>query len=72
MPPGATGLSSNGATMPPRATGVSSNGATGVSSNGTSSFNSVTLEALMNAPTRRDQPRLYPKKLNGVLWYDFV
>ncbi|KAG7548000.1 putative transposase Ptta/En/Spm plant [Arabidopsis suecica] len=69
MPPGATGLSSNRATMPPRANGVSSNGDTGVSSNGASSSNSVTLEALINAPARRDQPRLHPKKLNGALWF---
>ncbi|XP_010451835.1 PREDICTED: uncharacterized protein LOC104734025 [Camelina sativa] len=46
-------------------------GATGLSSNGASSSNNVTLEALINAPARQDQPHLHPQKVNGALWYDF-
>ncbi|CAH2071147.1 unnamed protein product [Thlaspi arvense] len=37
-------------------------------SSGANNYNRMTLEALMNAPSRKLQPHLHPRKLNGALY----
>ncbi|CAH2046462.1 unnamed protein product [Thlaspi arvense] len=61
-PPGDFGsTSASGPVMPPVAVGPTSAGAA-------NNYTHMTLEALMNAPSREFQPHLHPRKLNGALW----
>ncbi|XP_022556311.2 uncharacterized protein LOC106396897 [Brassica napus] len=53
--------------MPPGATGVASNGQ--ASSSRSNSYPQMSLNAMFNAPARISQPHLHPDKLNGALWF---
>uniref|UniRef100_A0A0D3CXE4 Uncharacterized protein n=1 Tax=Brassica oleracea var. oleracea TaxID=109376 RepID=A0A0D3CXE4_BRAOL len=70
MPPGATGPALNHAgslPMPPGATGPALNHT--ASSSRSNSYTQMTLNAMLNSPTRLAQPHLHPDKLNGALWF---
>ncbi|CAH2070531.1 unnamed protein product, partial [Thlaspi arvense] len=65
MPPGAVGYrNSSGPSMPHEAVG-----ATSAAISAANNHTRMTLEALMDAPSRELQPHLHPKKLNGALWF---
>ncbi|CAH2065508.1 unnamed protein product, partial [Thlaspi arvense] len=65
MPPGAVGSrNSSGPSMPHKAVG-----ATSAASSAANNNTHMTLEALMNTPSRELQSHLHPKKLNGALWF---
>ncbi|CAH2065614.1 unnamed protein product [Thlaspi arvense] len=72
IPPGALGSrSSSGPHSPSGAVGSTSGPALPRSAaySGANNYNRMTLEALLNAPSRELQPHLHPRKLNGALWF---
>ncbi|CAH2047788.1 unnamed protein product, partial [Thlaspi arvense] len=72
IPPGAVGSrSSSGPDSPLGAVGSTSSPAMppSAASSGANNYNRMTLEALLNSPSRELHPHLHPRKLNGVLWF---
>ncbi|CAH2065378.1 unnamed protein product, partial [Thlaspi arvense] len=72
IPPGAVGSRiSSGPHLPPGAVGSTSGPAMppSAASSGANNYNRMTLDALLNAPSRELQPHLHPRKLNGALWF---